>query len=99
MQGIIVSVAPAGDLLKVYPGQAGPQPCYLSLSVATGRLWAGANPELCNAVPEAVWHGIVRRYEIPVLQALGQTIIAHGNQHLGEIWLTRELQGLKGIGF
>ena len=37
--------------------------------------------------------------EIPVLQALGQTIIAHGNQHLGEVWLTRELQGLKGIGF
>ena len=36
--------------------------------------------------------------EIPVLQALGQTLIAHGNQHLGEIWLTRELQGLKGIG-
>lgn len=36
--------------------------------------------------------------EIPVLQALGQTLIAHGNQHLGEIWLTRELQGLRGIG-
>src|SRR3990167_4329409 len=75
MQGIIVSVAPAGDLLKVYPGQAGPQPCYLSLSVATGRLWAGANPELCNAVPEAVWHGIVRRYEIPVLQAATATAL------------------------
>ena len=37
--------------------------------------------------------------EIPVLQALGQILIAHGNQHLGEIWLTRELQGLKGVGF
>jgi hypothetical protein len=37
--------------------------------------------------------------EIPVFQVLGQTLIAHGNQHLGEIWLTRELQGLKGIGF
>ena len=36
--------------------------------------------------------------EIPVLQVLGQTLIAHGNQHLGEIWLTRELQGLAGIG-
>ena len=32
--------------------------------------------------------------EIPVAQALGQTVLAHGNQHLGEIWLLRELQGL-----
>lgn len=37
--------------------------------------------------------------EIPVFQVLGQTLIAHGNQHLGEIWLTKELQGLRGIGF
>lgn len=37
--------------------------------------------------------------EIPVLQALGQTVLSHGNQHLGEIWLIRELQGLKGLGF
>ncbi len=36
--------------------------------------------------------------EIPVLQAIGQTVIAHGNQHLGEIWLIREMQGLTGIG-
>lgn len=37
--------------------------------------------------------------EIPVLQTLGQMVIAHGNQHLGEIWLTRGLQGLKGAEF
>ncbi len=37
--------------------------------------------------------------EIPVLQGLGQTVLVHGNQHLGEIWLIRELQGLKGLGF
>lgn len=36
--------------------------------------------------------------EIPVSLALGQTIIAHGNQHLGEVWLSKELQGLTGIG-
>jgi hypothetical protein len=30
--------------------------------------------------------------EIPVFQALGQTIITHGNQHLGEIWLNLEIQ-------
>lgn len=36
--------------------------------------------------------------EIPVAQAIGQTVIAHGYQHLGEILLVRELQGLKGVG-
>lgn len=30
--------------------------------------------------------------EIPVLQAIGQTIFQHGNQHLGEIWLNLEIQ-------
>jgi len=30
--------------------------------------------------------------EIPVFQVLGQTLIAHGNQHLGEIWLNLEIQ-------
>ncbi len=30
--------------------------------------------------------------EIPVVQMLGQTIISHGNQHLGEIWLSLEIQ-------
>ncbi|HEY5477809.1 MAG TPA: DinB family protein [Tepidiformaceae bacterium] len=30
--------------------------------------------------------------EIPVLQVLGQTLISHGNQHLGEIWLNLEIQ-------
>ncbi len=36
--------------------------------------------------------------EIAVAQALGQTVLAHGNQHLGEIWLIRELQALTGSG-
>ena len=34
--------------------------------------------------------------EIAAAQALGQTVVEHGNQHLGEIWLIRELQELKG---
>ncbi len=36
--------------------------------------------------------------EIPVAQAITQTVLVHGNQHLGEIWLTRELLGKTGQG-
>ena len=32
--------------------------------------------------------------EIPVARGLGQVVIAHGRQHLGQINLSRELQGL-----
>ena len=32
--------------------------------------------------------------ELSVFQAIGQTLIAHGNEHLGQIGLTREIQGL-----
>ncbi len=37
--------------------------------------------------------------EMPVVQALGQTIITHGNQHFGEICTLRNLQGITGVGF
>jgi hypothetical protein len=36
--------------------------------------------------------------EIPVWQAFGQPVVTHGNQHLGEVWLIREMQGLTGVG-
>ena len=65
------------------------------------KVWAGTDRYLSALTTEELDRitKILPFGEIPVLQALGQTIIAHGNQHLGEVWLTRELQGLKGIGF
>jgi DinB superfamily len=60
---------------------------------ATDRYLDTVTPEELSRVTKVMPFG-----EVPVLQALGQTLVAHGNQHLGEIWLTRELQGLKGIG-
>jgi hypothetical protein len=35
--------------------------------------------------------------EIPVMQLLGQAVIAHGRQHLGHIDLTRAFQGLSSL--
>ena len=76
MQGIIettqatVRIVPAGDLLCVYPpGRQEPQACYIALDVRDGDFWAAYNPEVGNAVPMAVWHGIVCRWRIPVRTA------------------------------
>jgi hypothetical protein len=65
------------------------------------KVWAGTDRYLEGVTPQELGRMVKMNPfgEIPVLQALGQTIIAHGNQHLGEIWLIRELQGLQGPGF
>jgi len=60
---------------------------------STDRYLDHANAEELSRITKVVPFG-----EIAVAQALGQTIVAHGNQHLGEIWLIRELQGLTGLG-
>ncbi len=60
---------------------------------ATDRYLDAVTPEELSRITRVNPFG-----EIPVLQAIGQTVIAHGNQHLGEIWLIREMQGLTGIG-
>jgi len=54
-------------LLCVYPGQMGPQDCYIALDLRDGSMWADYNGEIGNAIPFDVHHGIVRRYPIPVL--------------------------------
>ena len=60
---------------------------------ATDRYLEGVTADELSRITRVMPFG-----EIPVLQALGQTLIAHGNQHMGEMWLIRELQGLPGIG-
>ncbi|HJP40584.1 MAG: DinB family protein [Dehalococcoidia bacterium] len=37
--------------------------------------------------------------EVPVFQILGQTLVAHGNMHLGELHITRQFQGKSGFNF
>jgi hypothetical protein len=57
------------ELANQYPGQACPQNCYIALDTETGEMSAESNPEIGNAVPMRVWHGIIRRYSIPILIA------------------------------
>jgi hypothetical protein len=61
----IISVSGHAELLDLYPGQQKPKPCYVQLDLATGRMSAEIDPEIGNAVPMGVWHGLVRRYHLP----------------------------------
>lgn len=60
---------------------------------ATDRYLASVTPEELSRVTKVMPFG-----DLAVATAIGQTVIAHGNQHLGEIWLIREMYGLPGIG-
>ena len=57
------------DLWCHYTHQTSAQGCYVELDCETGRFTADYNPEIGYGVPEAVWHGCTRRYEIPCLLA------------------------------
>ena len=61
----IIPVSGHAELLDLYPGQQKPRPCYVQLDLATGRMSAEIDPEIGNAVPMGVWHGLVRRYHLP----------------------------------
>jgi hypothetical protein len=52
-----------------YDRQTNPQPCYIALDTRDSRMWADYNAEIGNAVPMDVWHGMVRRYSIPILRS------------------------------
>lgn len=58
---------PDDVLYHHYPGQYAMQACYIDLDLRDGELSAWWNGEIGNAVPSDVWHGVVRRYNIPVL--------------------------------
>ena len=61
-------------------------------------VWASTDRYLANVSDDELARVVKMNPfgELPVLQALGRTLIAHGNQHLGEIWVIRELQGMPG---
>ena len=61
----ILPVRHNADLLDIYPNQTEPQACFIALNLCTGRMSAQTDPEIGNAVPMDVWHGIVRRYYLP----------------------------------
>jgi len=58
------------------------------------KVWARTDTYLAK-LDEAEVQRIVKVNpfgEMSVFQTLGQTLIQHGNQHLGEIWLNLEIQ-------
>ncbi|MFF7335393.1 hypothetical protein [Streptomyces sp. NPDC008150] len=57
------------ELFRQYHGQNEPQPAYIQLDTEAGTLHADYDAEIGNAVPASVWHGIDRRYRIPILTA------------------------------
>jgi hypothetical protein len=63
-----IAMLPVRDqaaLFSIYPNQDAPQACFIALNLSTGRMSAQTNPEIGNAVPLDVWHGIERRYGLP----------------------------------
>lgn len=66
---ITVAAVEGTELHHQYPGQSGPQRCYVELDARTGELGAESNPEIGNAYPFDVHHGHRIRWSIPALKA------------------------------
>lgn len=54
-----------------YPNQTGPQPAYLQVD-DDGEISLDYSGEIGNAVPMAVWHGLVSRYAVSALLSAQQ---------------------------
>ena len=91
----ILPVRHHADLLDIYPDQTEPQACFIALNLCTGRMSGQTDPEIGNAVPMDVWHGIVRRYYLPgpllakAANALMEDIASHAQailDHADVVW-------------
>ena len=83
-----------GTGMPVADAQAMRLPSPVAFLAFSRKVWARTDGYL-DRLEDAELERIVRVMpfgEIPVFQALGQTIISHGNQHIGEIWLNLEIQ-------
>ena len=57
------------ELFAQFHGQSEPQPVHIELDTQAGTLHASYSSEIGNGVPGSVYHGLDRRYGIPVLTA------------------------------
>lgn len=62
----ITTVEPA-ELHHQYTGQNAPQSAYVEVDLENQHVHADYDPEIGNAIPARVVHGIARRYPIPAL--------------------------------
>lgn len=51
-----------GEIYCRYRDQINAQPVHVQLDIRDGVMWASYNPEIGNAMPMDVWHGLIRRY-------------------------------------
>ncbi|MEW2187688.1 DUF1870 family protein [Streptomyces cellulosae] len=65
----IVECTEPAELFRHYDGQTEPQPAYIELDTQNETLSATYDSEIGNAVPFTVYHGLDRRYGIPILTA------------------------------
>ncbi|MFF5265128.1 hypothetical protein ACFY4C_40110 [Actinomadura viridis] len=63
----IIRCTEPAELYRRYDGQGAAQPAFIELDLSEGTLLADYKAEVGNAVPMAVFHGLRRRYPIPVL--------------------------------
>ncbi|MFI8191409.1 helix-turn-helix domain-containing protein [Streptomyces sp. NPDC085946] len=65
------------ELYRHYDGQYEPQGAYIELDTQNETLLATYNSEIGNAIPFTVYHGLDRRYSIPILTADAANRIMH----------------------
>lgn len=63
----IIECTSPTELYRHYDGETDAQGAYIELDLREGTLLADYNGQVGNAVPEAVFHGLERRYNIPTL--------------------------------
>jgi hypothetical protein len=73
----IQTVNAADELHRWYDGQTSAQPAYIELGLRDGVLLASYDAEIGNGVPPEVFHGIDRRWLIPVLDADAANKLLH----------------------
>jgi transcriptional regulator with XRE-family HTH domain len=65
----IIECTDPTELYRHYDGQHEPQDAYIELDTQNETLSATYNGEIGNAIPFTVYHGLDRRYGIPILTA------------------------------
>lgn len=65
---IEITTVTGHDLFCHYRGQTSPQDCCVFLDCRSGKLSAGYNPEIGNAVSVAEYHGHIQSWSIPCLR-------------------------------
>ncbi len=73
----IIECSTPTELFEQYPDELTPQPVYIELDLRAGRMFAEYQGEIGGGVPMGVYHGLRRRYDIPILTAEAANRLLH----------------------